>query len=103
MKIFSLLLFCSTLLLFPADTKAADENNKIEMEIKYPDAAIKENLKDCVSVTFEVNDTGKIEIKHIESKYAIFKNSVQEQLSNFLLKQLDTNTLYRLVLHFNLL
>lgn len=104
-KIFTLMICCLGMFL---GNKAKAEDNisesvNIEKYISYPEEAKADNLNDKVSVSFQVDETGKVEVKTVESQYEIFSSSVKEQLSNLVLEQLDTSKIYRMILHFNLL
>ncbi len=70
---------------------------KAAMEsLKYPEFAIKENLKGEVVVSFKVDEDGKIVIKEINGTYPEFVTYVEKQLQKIVLDYcaLDVETKY---------
>ncbi|MEX2589911.1 MAG: hypothetical protein WD334_06875 [Chitinophagales bacterium] len=107
-KILSLALTISFLLIQQNDLSAKEKSDihqriDIEQYIEYPDAARSDNLSDQVIVTFQVDSTGRVEINAVESQYEIFKMAIQQQMSNIILNQLDTNKLYNIIINFKLM
>lgn len=76
---------------------------KFEELIKFPEAGRVNNLDDRVSVAFNVNEEGKINIRSIKSEHEAFRKNIQQQLDTLSIEGLDTNQVYRIIFDFKLL
>lgn len=92
----------------PAQKSAINSAKEIQKiiskSITYPDFALKQGLKDNVTITFTVNAEGKIELKNINCKHDEIKEYVKEQLKNITIQDVihPLNQQYRVNLKFGM-